>query len=48
MCERGLGKPEGLGANRGVSRATDGEAELTKATNAMRAQRESQNDGSPW
>jgi hypothetical protein len=30
--ERGLGEPEGLGANRGVSRVADGEAELTEAT----------------
>jgi hypothetical protein len=45
--ERGPGKPEGLGANRGVSRAADGEAELTRATDTTRAQRESQNDGGP-
>jgi hypothetical protein len=36
--ERGPGKPEGLGANRGVSRATDGEAELTEETDTTRAQ----------
>jgi hypothetical protein len=46
--ERGPGKPEGLGVNRGVSRATDGEAELTMATDTMRAQRESRTGGSPW
>jgi hypothetical protein len=46
--ECGLGKPEGLGANRGVSRAADGEAELTGAMDATRAQRESRNDGGPW
>jgi hypothetical protein len=28
--ERGLGEPEGLGMNRGLPRAADEEAELTK------------------
>jgi hypothetical protein len=37
--ERGPGRPEGLGANRGVSRVADGEAELTEATGATRARR---------
>jgi hypothetical protein len=37
--ERGPGEPEGLGANRGVSRVADGEAELTEAMNAARARR---------
>jgi hypothetical protein len=41
--ERGPDKPEGLGANRGVSRATGGAAELTEETGATRAQRRSQN-----
>jgi hypothetical protein len=36
--EHGPGKLEGLGENRRVSRATDGEAELTRATDATRAQ----------
>jgi hypothetical protein len=35
--ERGPGKPEGLGANRGVSRVAHGKAKLTKATGATRA-----------
>jgi hypothetical protein len=46
--EHGPGKPEGLGANRGVSRATDDEAELTGATDATHVQRESWNGGGPW
>jgi hypothetical protein len=46
--ERGPGKQKGLGANRGASRAADGEAELAGATNATRAQRESRNGGGPW
>jgi hypothetical protein len=37
--ERGPGGPEGLGANRGVSRDADGEAELTEATSATWARR---------
>jgi hypothetical protein len=37
--ERRPGGPEGLGVNRGVSRVTDGEAELTEATGAARARR---------
>jgi hypothetical protein len=37
--ERGLGGPKGLGANQGVSRVADGEAELTEATSAVRARR---------
>jgi hypothetical protein len=37
--EHGPGGPEGLGANRGVSRVADGEAELTEATGAARARR---------
>ena len=35
--ERELGEPEGLGANRGESRVSNGEAELTEATGAARA-----------
>jgi hypothetical protein len=35
--KRGPDEPEGLGANRGVSRAADDEAELTEATGAVRA-----------
>jgi hypothetical protein len=35
--ERGPGEPKGLGANRGVSRVADGEAELTEATSATGA-----------
>jgi hypothetical protein len=46
--ERGPDKPEGLGANRGVSRAADGKAKLSGATDATRAQRESWNGGGPW
>jgi hypothetical protein len=46
--ECGLGKPEGLGANRGVSRVADGEAELTGATEATWTQRRSQNGGGLW
>jgi hypothetical protein len=46
--EHGPGKPEGLGANRGVSRVADGEAELTRAMDATQAQRESRNGGGPW
>jgi hypothetical protein len=45
--EHRLGKPERLGANRGVSRVADGEVELTGATNATGTQRRSQNDGGP-
>jgi hypothetical protein len=45
--ERGSGKPKGLGANRGVSGATVGAAELTKGTGATRAQREARNGGGP-
>jgi hypothetical protein len=41
--ERGPDKPEGLGANRGVSRATGGAVELTEETSAIRAQRWSWN-----
>jgi hypothetical protein len=37
--ERGVGEPEGLEANRGVSRVADGEAELTKAMGAAFARR---------
>jgi hypothetical protein len=37
--ERGLGGPEGLGANRGVSQVADGEAELTEAAGAAWARR---------
>jgi hypothetical protein len=37
--ERALGKLEGLGAYRGVSRVTDDEAKLTEATSAARARR---------
>jgi hypothetical protein len=37
--EHGPGKPEGLGANRGVSRVADGEAELTWTTDATGTQR---------
>jgi hypothetical protein len=33
----GSGETEGLGANRGVSRAADDEAELIEATGAARA-----------
>jgi hypothetical protein len=40
--ERGPNKLEGLGANRGVSQATGGAAELTEETGATRAQRR------PW
>jgi hypothetical protein len=43
--EQGLGKPEGLGANRGVSRVVNGEAELTGAMEAKGTQRRSWNDG---
>jgi hypothetical protein len=35
--ECGPGGPKGLGANRGVSRVADGEAELTEETSAARA-----------
>jgi hypothetical protein len=35
--ECGPGEPEGLGANRGVSRVADDEAELTEATGVARA-----------
>ena len=35
--ERGPGKPEGLGANREVSRVADDEAEHTEATGVARA-----------
>jgi hypothetical protein len=41
--ERGLDKPEGLGVNRGVSRATGGVAELIEETGATRAQHRSRN-----
>jgi hypothetical protein len=41
--ECGLGEPEGLGANRGVSGATDDEAELTEAADTAGAQRQPQN-----
>jgi hypothetical protein len=37
--ERGPDEPEGLGANRGVSRVADDEAELTEATGAAMAGR---------
>jgi hypothetical protein len=37
--EHGSGEPEGLGANRGVSRVADGEAELTEAMGAAMARR---------
>jgi hypothetical protein len=40
-CE--LGKLEGLGTNREVSRVANGEAELTEATGAARARRRSWN-----
>jgi hypothetical protein len=43
--ERGLGNLEGLGANRGVSRVADGEAELTGATDATGTQRWARNGG---
>jgi hypothetical protein len=39
--ERGLGKPGREKANRRVSRVTDGEAELTEATDGARARRRS-------
>jgi hypothetical protein len=42
--ERGPGKPEGLGVNRGVSRVVGDAAELTKGTSATRAERRSRND----
>jgi hypothetical protein len=45
--ERGPGKPEGLGANRGVSRVADGEAELTRAIDVMGTQWRSRNDDGP-
>jgi hypothetical protein len=35
--ERGPSEPEGLRANRGVSRVADGEAELNDATGVARA-----------
>jgi hypothetical protein len=41
-CE--LGEPEGLGANRGVSRAADEEAELTEAAGAAETPRRRQNE----
>jgi hypothetical protein len=37
--ECGPGKPEGLGANREVSRVANGEAKLTEARSATRARR---------
>jgi hypothetical protein len=37
--ERGPGKLEGLGADRGVSQDADDEAELTEATGEARARR---------
>ena len=37
--ERGPGEPEGLGANQGVSRVADGEAELTEAMGTVRGRR---------
>jgi hypothetical protein len=37
--ERGLGRQEGLGENRGVSQVADGEAELTEAMGAAQALR---------
>jgi hypothetical protein len=49
--ERGPGKPEGLGANREVSRVANGEAELTEATNATgteRWSRSSVSGGGTW
>jgi hypothetical protein len=54
--ERGLGKPERFGANRGVSGAADDEAELTEAADTTGTQRRSQNgrettasgDGTSW
>ena len=41
--EHGLGKPERLGANRGVSGADDDKAELTEAADTAGAQRRLQN-----
>jgi hypothetical protein len=41
--EHGPNKPDGLGANRGVSQATGGAAELTEEMGATRAQRRSRN-----
>jgi hypothetical protein len=46
--ERGPGKPKGLGANRGVSKAIGGAVELTEGTGATRAQRGVRNSGHPW
>jgi hypothetical protein len=54
--QRGPGEPEGLGANRGVSRVADGEAELTEAMSEAMARRQPQNErettasggGIPW
>jgi hypothetical protein len=39
--ERGSGEPERLGMNRGVSHATDKEADLTKAVGAAETPRRS-------
>jgi hypothetical protein len=41
--ERGLDEPEGTKANQGVSRVVDGEAELTRATDATGTQQRSWN-----
>jgi hypothetical protein len=54
--ERGLGEPEGLWANRGVSRVAGEEAELIEATGATETQRRLQSErrttvsggGAPW
>jgi hypothetical protein len=42
--ERGLGEPEGLGTNRGLPRAADEEAELTKVVGATETPRRTQNE----